>query len=64
MAGAHPTEAEARREYERIWIKLGRRRCIGEGATAALDVTIAVRNRRVSLLLRSFPCGILGFRIP
>src|SRR5205823_8278146 len=38
-------------------------RCLIEGATAAVDITIAIRNGRVSLLWRTFPRGILGFRI-
>ena len=38
-------------------------RCIVEGATAALDVAIAIRNGRVSLLWRTIPRGSLGFRI-
>ena len=39
------------------------RRCIIEGATAAVDITIAIRNGGVSLLWRTLPRGILRFRI-
>ena len=38
-------------------------RCSTEGATAALDIALTIRNRRVSLLWRTFPRGSMGFRI-
>ena len=38
-------------------------RCITEGATAALDIALTIRNSRVPLLWRTFPRGSMGFRI-
>ena len=35
--------------------------CLGERATASLDITLTVRNGRVMLLWRSFPRGLMGF---